>query len=124
MIRFGRNGQFSVTQIALSAARIAELQEHMLLMYTGIERDSFEVLRQQVDRTADNESVLCRMAGLAEEGARWLSEGGPICRFGELLHDSWMLKPPSDLGFQDEPSTAFRVIYTVRLDFFKSHLTV
>lgn len=92
LVRFGRNNKFTVTQIPLTAARISELQDHMLLMYTGIERDSFQVLKKQVARTADNCDVLSRMTCLAEEGARWLAEGVPISQFGELLHESWMLK--------------------------------
>src|SRR5438477_2224708 len=92
LVRFGGNRKFNVTQIPLAAARIAELQEHMLLMYTGIERDSFSVLKRQVERTAGNHDVLCRMTQLAEEGARWLADGVPIDQFGELLHESWMLK--------------------------------
>lgn len=92
LIRFGRNGRFTVTQIALPPARTAELQEHMLLMYTGIERDSFSVLKRQVERTSTNHEILCRMTELAEEGARWLAAGIDIEQFGELLHESWMLK--------------------------------
>lgn len=93
LIRFNRNRKFAVTQIPLPAARILELQEHMLLMYTGIERDSFSVLKQQVARAADNHDILCRLSDLAEEGATFLAdESMPIASFGELLHASWMLK--------------------------------
>jgi len=92
LVRFGNNKRFSVTQIPLSAARIAELQDHMLLMYTGIERDSFSVLKRQVERTGQNHDVLCRMTQLAEKGGRWLADGVPMEQFGELLHESWMLK--------------------------------
>jgi len=93
LIRFGRNRKFNVTQIPLPASRILELQEHMLLMYTGIERDSFQVLKQQVARTGNNHDILLRMARIAEEGANWIAdEGIPITDFGELLHASWMLK--------------------------------
>jgi len=92
LIRFDRNNKFNVTQIPLTASRIADLQEHMLLMYTGIERNSFTVLKGQVERTGQNHEALCQMTSLAEEGARWLAEGGPIVHFGELLHESWMIK--------------------------------
>jgi len=92
LVRFGGNKKFSVTQIPLPAARISELQDHMLLMYTGIERDSFSVLKGQVERTGRNHDALCRMSQLAEEGAVWLANGVPIEQFGELLHESWMLK--------------------------------
>jgi D-glycero-alpha-D-manno-heptose-7-phosphate kinase len=93
LIRFGGNHRFHVTQLPLPAARILELQEHMLLMYTGIERDGAAVLRRQVERTLDNATVLSRMSRLAETGASWLSdEKIPIANLGELLHASWMLK--------------------------------
>jgi len=93
LIHFSRNGKFHVNQIPLPASRVLELQEHMLLMYTGIERDSFSVLQQQIDRTASNHEILARMGRIAEEGANWLAdEAIPIADFGELLHSSWMLK--------------------------------
>src|SRR5262245_29154525 len=93
LIRFGRSRKFHVTQIPLPASRILELQEHMLLMYTGIERDSFSVLRRQVERTVDNCKTLNEMTQLAEQGAGWLAdETVPITEFGKLLHASWMLK--------------------------------
>src|SRR6185295_6773373 len=74
LIRFNRNRKFAVTQIPLTAGRILELQEHMLLMYTGIERDSFSVLKQQVARTGDNADALSRLSDLAEQGAALLSD--------------------------------------------------
>jgi D-glycero-alpha-D-manno-heptose-7-phosphate kinase len=92
LIRFERNRKFNVTRIPLSAERISELQDHMLLLYTGIERNSFTVLKQQVERTGQNHEALCQMTKLAEEGAELLVEGIPVPRFGELLHESWMLK--------------------------------
>jgi D-glycero-alpha-D-manno-heptose-7-phosphate kinase len=92
LVRFERNKKFTVIQLPLTAARITELQDHMLLMYTGIERDSYSVLKRQVERTTDNQALLCQMSELAEEGARWLAEGVPIPHFGQLLHESWMLK--------------------------------
>jgi D-glycero-alpha-D-manno-heptose-7-phosphate kinase len=65
----------------------------MLLMYTGIERDSFSVLKQQVARTEANADALGRMSDLAEHGAALLSdETIPVSELGELLHASWMLK--------------------------------
>jgi D-glycero-alpha-D-manno-heptose-7-phosphate kinase len=92
LIRFERTRRFTVTQLPLPRARIDELQEHMILMYTGIQRDSFSVLRRQVERTAENHEILCRMSRLAEEGAEVIADGQPVTRFGELLHESWCLK--------------------------------
>jgi D-glycero-alpha-D-manno-heptose-7-phosphate kinase len=92
LIHFGGSRKFTVTRVALTPSRIAELQDHMLLMYTGIERDSFTVLKKQVERTGNNHEVLCQMTQLAEEGASWLAGGVAIEQFGELMHEAWMLK--------------------------------
>ncbi len=92
LIHFDRIGKFRVTQLPLPRPRIEDLQNHMLLMYTGIQRDSYTVLKRQVERTADNCDLLCRMSRLAEEGAEVIADGHPVSRFGELLHESWELK--------------------------------
>jgi D-glycero-alpha-D-manno-heptose-7-phosphate kinase len=92
LIRFERTGRFHVTQLALSPARLAELQDHLLLMYTGVERDSFTVLREQVRRTGDNREALCRLTTLVDRGAELLASDRPLADFGALLHEGWELK--------------------------------
>lgn len=92
VIRFDRTRRFHVTQLPLTSQRIEELQSHLLLLYSGIERDSFTVLREQVRRTGSNHDALCRLAALVEEGADLLTGDRPIARFGALLHKGWELK--------------------------------
>ena len=92
LIRFDRSGGFTVSQLPLASERIRALQQHLLLMYTGIQRDSYSVLRKQIERTALNNRVLCDMTRLAEEAAILITDGAPITDFGELLHENWMLK--------------------------------
>jgi D-glycero-alpha-D-manno-heptose-7-phosphate kinase len=100
LIRFERTGRFQVTRLPLKSERIADLQKHILLMYTGIQRNSFEVLAKQVARTEDNAELLCRMSQLAETGAELIADGHSVCDFGELLHESWHLKRQlSDVSF-------------------------
>jgi len=92
LIRFSRTGQFHVTQLPLSADRLAEIEAHLLLLYTGIERDSFKVLRRQVARTDRNCDALCALGALAERAADELAGDGDLVRFGTMLHDGWQLK--------------------------------
>jgi D-glycero-alpha-D-manno-heptose-7-phosphate kinase len=92
LIRFERSGRFSVCQIPMTLNRLQELQTHLLLMYTGIQRDSFAVLREQAARTSNSAGILCRMTRLAEEGAELLANGMPMMQFGKLLHQGWELK--------------------------------
>jgi D-glycero-alpha-D-manno-heptose-7-phosphate kinase len=92
VIRFERSGRFHVMQLPLSPARLEELESHLLLMYTGVERDSFTVLREQVSRTADNRDSLCQLTALVDRGAELLASDQPVVGFGALLHEGWELK--------------------------------
>lgn len=92
LIRFERSGAFHVCQLALSKERLRELEEHMLLLYTGIQRDSFSVLRGQAAQAPGKHEALCAMSRLAEQAAESVANGMPMTRFGELLHQNWMLK--------------------------------
>lgn len=92
LIRFYGERSYSVSQLPLPASRREELQRHMLLMYTGIQRDSYEVLRHQVARVEQNRDALRKMSLLAEEGANLLTSSAPLSEFGVLLNQSWQLK--------------------------------
>lgn len=93
LIRFNRGGSYEVSQLPLSMQRIRQLEDHMLLVYTEIQRDSFSVLGQpSPGQPADKARVLREMAGLAERGVEYLACDKPISRFGELLHEGWELK--------------------------------
>ena len=94
LIRFHRNGSYDVTQIPLTLDRAHRLEEHMLLVYTQIQRDSFSVLGQGAAKCtpADKQKSLCRLAELAERGVEYLASDRPISQFGELLHEGWELK--------------------------------
>ena len=73
--------------------RLHELEEHLLLVYTQIQRDSFSVLGEQSAKAPpDRAKTLCQMAELAHLGVDVLASEAPIAKFGELLHAGWELK--------------------------------
>jgi D-glycero-alpha-D-manno-heptose-7-phosphate kinase len=93
LISFRSDGSYHVNQVPLTVERIRELEAHMLLVYTEIQRDSFSVLGQKCPTApAEKSKVLSRLANLAELGVDYLSGNRPIARFGELLHAGWELK--------------------------------
>ena len=92
LITFGRDGSYNATQVPLAAERIQALEDHMLLVYTEIQRDSATVLTQKGPSPADKAKILCRMSDLANLGVDYLASDRPIARFGELLHAGWELK--------------------------------
>lgn len=91
-IRFERTGDFTVSQLPLCHERVSELNRSLVLIYTGIQRDSFVIQRTHAAKVAANSRALCEMTAMAEEGASLLTNGGSLEAFGRLLHQSWMLK--------------------------------
>jgi D-glycero-alpha-D-manno-heptose-7-phosphate kinase len=92
LVRFSRSGDFSVAQLPLSRCRIEEVQRHLLLLYTGIQRESYTVAKGQIARMEENHCLLSKMSDLAEQGADLLLRGAPLADFGGLLHEGWELK--------------------------------
>ncbi len=93
LVKFHRNGTFDVAQIPLPLDRVQQLEDHMLLVYTQIQRDSASVFHQGNPlATLTKEQALNRMSALAERGVEYLAGDRPIAQFGELLHEGWELK--------------------------------
>jgi len=93
LVQFAADGRYHVQPVPLSNARIQALEDHMLLVYTQIQRDSFSVLGQKSPAApSDRARALNQLANLAHLGLDCLASDRPIARFGELLHAGWELK--------------------------------
>jgi D-glycero-alpha-D-manno-heptose-7-phosphate kinase len=91
-VRFERNGSFSVSQLPLTPARVQELNGCLLMIYTGIQRESYTVQKTHIARIGTNRHGLCELSAMAREGAVLLAGAAPIAEFGHLLHEGWRLK--------------------------------
>lgn len=93
VIQFRNDGSYQVQPVPLPGERIRELEEHMLLVYTEIQRDSFSVLgKKSPAAPATRTRVLNKLSRLAHLGLDYLASDRPISDFGELLHTGWELK--------------------------------
>ena len=92
LIEFRGARDIVVHRLPLSAGRLAEFQEHLLLVYTGIRRRASQVAAQQVQKIDRNQAQLTRMRRLVDEGYAVLTGGASLAEFGRLLHEGWMLK--------------------------------
>jgi D-glycero-alpha-D-manno-heptose-7-phosphate kinase len=86
------NGSFHVRPIPLPAERLAELESHMLLFYTGIARNASDVAAAQIQAISDRTRELHEMRRLVDDATELLTSKTPIADFGSLLHESWELK--------------------------------
>jgi D-glycero-alpha-D-manno-heptose-7-phosphate kinase len=93
-LRFNPDGTTFVDPIICSPETKAELQRRLLLFYTGVTRSADPILGEQQRNIAANpevRSALRRMAQMAHEMRDTLC-ANDLDRFGEMLHESWVLK--------------------------------
>ena len=92
-ISFEQGGGFEVRPITLSAARLTDLQEHLLLCFSGFARTASELADIQISRTSQNAAFLSQMTEIAQEGLRVLVDPeSNLVDFGHLLNDQWSVK--------------------------------
>lgn len=91
-IEIRKGGDYSVHPVPLTPARREHFQSHLMLFFTGLTRTASEIAQHQIANASSKVAELERMVAMANEGTAILSDMGPIERFGELLHEGWMLK--------------------------------
>ena len=84
-------GEFKVEPIIINEKRKQHFNDHLLLFFTGVSRTSSEVCKKQIDSAKNNTKQLTRMQEMVSDAIKILT-GGRLEDFGELLHESWMLK--------------------------------
>jgi D-glycero-alpha-D-manno-heptose-7-phosphate kinase len=92
-IEFRQDGSFEVSPIVLPEERLAELQSHLMLCFTGLSRTASEVARFTIENMDKREKELRLMQELVDRAVSVLqSSTAPIEEFGQLLHQGWMYK--------------------------------
>jgi D-glycero-alpha-D-manno-heptose-7-phosphate kinase len=92
LIEFRSPQDLVVHRVPISPDRQQELEAHLLVAYTGMQRRAGDITSVQIRRTDENAEVLHAMRGLVDDGYRELTGDGSLERFGRILHDSWLLK--------------------------------
>jgi D-glycero-alpha-D-manno-heptose-7-phosphate kinase len=86
------NGSFDVTPVILPAGRLQELHSHLLLFFTGVSRTASDIAADKIKSIPDKSRELHSMLGMVDQAQQILCSETDITRFGELLHEAWMLK--------------------------------
>jgi D-glycero-alpha-D-manno-heptose-7-phosphate kinase len=92
LIEFRTETDIAVQRIQLAPARMAELERHLFIVFTGIRRKASEVVTKQLQRVGENNAVLRTMHQMVYEGCDLLTANRPWREFGELLHRAWLAK--------------------------------
>jgi D-glycero-alpha-D-manno-heptose-7-phosphate kinase len=91
-ISFLQNGDFTVQPMTLAQKRLAELNSHLVLYYTGIKRTASEVASSYAVGMEERASLLTRMHDYVDQSCSILNSGRELTAFGELLHQAWLAK--------------------------------
>lgn len=92
--QFHKNGQVTVEPIKISPKKKRELDQNLVLFYTGITRSANDILEKQkinIKKSPNTVSVIKKMVDITFEMKKTLEKNN-IKKFGELLHKSWSLK--------------------------------
>lgn len=82
----------SVTVTPLPTDRVSELQDRLMIFYTGVEQSAETILAEQSKKTGSNIQALSEMKSMVDEAQSILSGSSDLSAFGKLLHESWMRK--------------------------------
>lgn len=97
-------GKVSSRELKLSDDTIAELENGIMMFYTGVTRSSGEVLKKQQEQVKSSgrgtTEKMHEIKRIGKESCKAL-ETGDLKRFGELLDEHWMVKR----GVTDNMST-------------------
>ena len=92
LIRFQTTGEIDVQPVTVSPSRLQQLNDHLLLFYTGLARTSSEIAASYVSNLASKERQLRVYGEMVQEALAILSSNQSLLDFGRLLNEAWMLK--------------------------------
>jgi D-glycero-alpha-D-manno-heptose-7-phosphate kinase len=93
VITFLADGRFRVDPVILPPERREQLQDHLLLVFTGISRISADAAQSQIDNLKRRTGELQAMRELVDRAVELLSSPSTdILEFGRLVNEHWQLK--------------------------------
>ncbi len=96
-IDFGKDGNVNPVAVPITLDVRNELQNNLLMFYTGMEQSAESILRTQSSRIGTNIATLHEMKDMVAE-AVGLLEAGRVEDFGRLLHQAWERKKSLSAG--------------------------
>jgi D-glycero-alpha-D-manno-heptose-7-phosphate kinase len=92
VVKFSTDGSFQVEPVAVKSERVVELEKNLCLLYTGTSRLGGEIAASVIAGMRDKRVELLQMRKLVDEALGILADNDDLAAFGELLHQTWVLK--------------------------------
>ena len=92
-INFQANGSIEVNRLLTAPSRLAELEQHLALYFTGFARTASEIAKEQIQMTPHRKRELALMHQMVNEAEAIITNPHrSLDEFGRLLHESWKIK--------------------------------
>ncbi|CCQ73091.1 kinase [Magnetospira sp. QH-2] len=92
MIRFESDGRIVVDPVKISRERRDQLNDRLMLFYTGTSRLSSTVAREVITNLPQRSQNLRRMREMVDDARNLLEGSGDLDDFGRMLAETWKLK--------------------------------
>jgi D-glycero-alpha-D-manno-heptose-7-phosphate kinase len=102
---FDKGGRVHVSPLMISQETLHDLEESLLLFFTGYARDADSMLEDQKKRSeSDDEEMLANLDTVAQLGSQTKDalELGDTRRFGELMDEHWQNKRRRSKGMSSD----------------------
>jgi D-glycero-alpha-D-manno-heptose-7-phosphate kinase len=91
-IEFHKDGNFQVNPMVLLRSRLQELNDHLLLVFTGVQRIASEIEAKKIKQIGQHEKEMREIQNYVDDAMAILNSDTPIEEFGLLLHETWQRK--------------------------------
>jgi D-glycero-alpha-D-manno-heptose-7-phosphate kinase len=102
---FHADGRVGVSPLAVSQETLHELEERLLLFFTGYSRSAGSVLADQKDRSESGDEEMLENLELTKELGRRIGEaleGGDPAAFGRMMDEHWQRKRQRSKGMSND----------------------
>jgi D-glycero-alpha-D-manno-heptose-7-phosphate kinase len=103
--QFEQDGKVTVEPVKMSAETLANLEDNLVLFFTGYTRAAATILQDQDSRTKNKDRAMVdnlhRIKELAYESREAFQQGN-LRRFAELMHAHWELKRGRSQGMAND----------------------
>ncbi len=108
--KFERDGNVIVEPARMSAETLANLEDNLVLFFTGYTRSAASMLHDQDKRTRNtDQDMIDNLHGIKRLGLESYKclQGGDLRRFAELMHEHWELKRSRSKGMANDKIDAW-----------------
>ncbi|MBI5428600.1 MAG: kinase [Nitrospinae bacterium] len=91
-VEFARNDDFTITPVCVSKETLQQLNDHLMLYFTGFSRTASEVAKSKIQNIPNKKKELTVMHNMVDEALSILNGDRCLVDFGKLLHETWKLK--------------------------------